>query len=139
MMQGSIYIQFCAVQCSYLISLYISWFSPSELRFNFHHTTTIRLFILASLSPANEPIELEIGKRVKLHAAAADGVHLLPHLWRTRCGRPFARWTFTRHSTAADFPVDVHCRRCMLYFSADFEEGSLETGWVGLVGTCEAY
>ena len=54
------------------------------------------------------------GRRVKLHVARADGVHLLPHLWRTRCGRPFAAWTFTRHADAKDFPEDARCRKCMV-------------------------
>ena len=51
-------------------------------------------------------------KRFKLHWAAIDGREVLPQQWKTRCGVKFGNWSFTRHESKSDFPLDTWCTKC---------------------------
>jgi hypothetical protein len=51
-------------------------------------------------------------KRFKLHWAAVDGSEVLPQQWKTRCGVKFGNWSFTRHGSKTEFPIDTWCTKC---------------------------
>ena len=62
--------------------------------------------------PACKIIAKHNGRKKKAHEAMVDGTDAPPQQWRTRCGRPFADWVFTRHADVAEFPEDFICRAC---------------------------
>jgi hypothetical protein len=51
-------------------------------------------------------------RRFKLHWAAIDGSEVIPQLWKTRCGVKFGNWSFTRHESKVEFPIDTWCTKC---------------------------
>ena len=62
--------------------------------------------------PACTVIAKHNGRKKKAHDALVDGKDAPPQMWRTRCGRPFADWVFTRHADISEFPEDYICRAC---------------------------
>ena len=50
--------------------------------------------------------------RHKVHLAQRTDQDAPPLAWRTLCGLGYAKWTFTRHLSTDEFPVDALCSKC---------------------------
>jgi hypothetical protein len=50
--------------------------------------------------------------KYKVHTAFGNDFQAPPADWKTKCGRSFGLWNFTRHERIDEFPADARCRFC---------------------------